>query len=186
MATSATRMTSEQYLARAEEFDANGDLIKDELIAGEIVPMAHTSKKHDYVKGKIGKALTIFLYAHRELKLEVYQEIACRVAEADTFVPDVIAIEERRMLDGNWKIIQGAADLVVEVISPSDEAEKVRVKISAYLANGARSVWVVYSNLKLMEVHTAQGVREVKNGQTLEDQLLPGFSVPVAQFFEGL
>ena len=58
--------------------------------------------------------------------------------------------------------------------------------MSAYLASGTKSVWVFYLNDKSIVIHSARSSREVKVGDILEDEALPGFSEPVARFFEGL
>ena len=51
MATLTTGViTSEQFLAMPEQYDANGNRIKDELIRGETVLMASPSQRHDIVK----------------------------------------------------------------------------------------------------------------------------------------
>jgi hypothetical protein len=43
MATT-TLITSAEFLARPDEFDQNGNLVKEELIGGEIVQMPHAFK----------------------------------------------------------------------------------------------------------------------------------------------
>jgi Uma2 family endonuclease len=40
-------LTSEQYLALPDEFDKNGNRVKDELIGGEVVRMPPASRVHD-------------------------------------------------------------------------------------------------------------------------------------------
>jgi Uma2 family endonuclease len=180
MAT-ATMMTSAEFLARPDELDQSGNPIREELIGGEIVRMAERSKRHDVTKNDIGDALAFHLRARRELGLRSLIEIAFKVTEHDTFRPDVSVVRTERIAE-EGRILKGAPEIALEVISPTDTVDKIREKIAAYLENGASSVWVFYRD-GLVSVHTATGVRELKGDQPLEDPLLPGFSVPVSAFY---
>jgi len=46
-------LTSEQYLALPDEFDKNGNHVKDELIGGEVVRMPPPSLIHDLIKNRL-------------------------------------------------------------------------------------------------------------------------------------
>lgn len=177
-------MTSEQFLALPQQYDANGNRIKEELIAGEIVAMARPSQLHDIVKNRICRLLLAFLTARRELGLEAFVEIAYEVTETDTFGPDVSVVRSARLLREGERIIPGAPEIAIEVVSPTDTYVHLKSKIRAYLANGSGAVWVAYPEEKLIEVHTTDGMREIKGEQILANELLPEFSQPAASFFE--
>lgn len=174
-------MTSAEFLTRPDEFDQSGNRIKEELIGGEIVPMAHTSKQHDITKSNIAEALILHLHAHPGSRLKVLIEAGFMVAETDTFAPDVAVVRMERLAD-EGRLIRGAPEIAIEVISPSDLVDDVRRKMKSYLENGGNSVWIFYRDGSV-SVHTANGVRELKGDQPLEDPLLPGFSVPVSTFY---
>jgi Uma2 family endonuclease len=180
MAT-ATLMTSAEFLARLDEFDERGNRIKEELIGGEIVQMAHTSKRHDITKSNIAEALILHLHAHPGPHLKVLIEAGFVVTEQDTFGPGVAVVRRERLAE-EVRLIKGAPEIAIEVVSPTDTVDKIREKIAAYLENGASSVWIFYRDATVA-VHTAAGVRELKGGQPLEDPLLPGFAVPVSTFY---
>jgi Uma2 family endonuclease len=185
MVTSA-QLTTEAYLAQPEQYDRNGNRIKDELIAGEVVLVAPPSRQHDLIKTRLGKVFTLFLAANPQLGLESCTEVAYAISKHNVVVPDVSLIAERRFVESGARIITGAPDLAVEVVSPSDTAVHIKAKVSAYLAHGSKAVWVFYPDDKSIVIHSAHGSREVKAGSVLEDEALPAFSEPVARFFEGL
>lgn len=162
-------VTSEQYLARPDEFDQNGNRIKDELIGGEIVKMPPASQLHDQIKNEINLILSDFLRANRQLCLKSFVEMGVRLDRLNTCVPDVIVIRRDR-LDATGRIVNGAPELAIEVVSPSDTA--------------SQSVWVDYPDARSLMVCTGGSVRELKADQNIEDPLLPGFSTPVSAFFE--
>ena len=76
--------------------------------------------------------------------------------------------------------------LAIEVVS-SDKASDLEDKIELYLANGSKSVWVVYPELRVVRVFDTNGQsRKFEQSQTLEDPVLPGFSTPASAIFEGI
>ena len=75
-----------------------------------------------------------------------------------------------------------APDLIVEVISPRDNAEKVEKKLTAYLAFGVRMIWAVYPRTGTVRVirpggrDSRFGPSEVLDGE----DVLPGLRIAVA------
>jgi Uma2 family endonuclease len=178
-----TLLTSDQFLAMPEEFDQHGNRIKDELIGGEVVKMAFPSLPHDLIKNEINAVLLRFLDSRPELGLRSLVEIGTHVSDYDAFMPDVSIIRRSR-LSVEGRVFAGAPDLAIEVVSPSDTAKHLKRKVDAYLEGGSKSVWVVFPEARSVQVYTRESLRELKADQSIEDPLLPGFSSPVAGFFE--
>lgn len=77
-------------------------------------------------------------------------------------------------------------NLVVEVASPTDDAEDLLAKAHEYLRAGVELVWVVYPRLRQLYAYTAVGTapRLLTEADTLDGgAVLPGFSVPMAPLF---
>jgi Uma2 family endonuclease len=178
-----TLLTSDQFLAMPEEFDQHGNRIKDELIGGEVVKMPPASLLHDLIKNRIHELLMDYLRANPQLGLKSLVEIGTVVTDADAFIPDV-SVVMRSLLPGTTRVFQGSPHLAIEVVSPSDTAKHLKRKVSSYLQGGAKSVWIVFPEDRSVMIHTADSVRELKADQLIEDSTLPGFSTPVAAFFE--
>jgi Uma2 family endonuclease len=178
-----TLLTSEQFLAMPEESDQHGNRIKDELIGGEVVKMAFPSLPRDLIKNEINTLLICYLDTHTGLGLKSLVEIGTHVSDYDAFMPDVSVVKRDRLASGG-RVFQGAPDLAIEVVSPSDTVKHLKRKIDAYLAGGSQSVWIVFPEARSVMIHTTDSVRDLKAGHLIEDPLLPGFSTPVASFFE--
>src|SRR5580698_8857878 len=178
-----TLLTSDQFLAMPEEFDQYGNRIKDELIGGEVVKMPPASLLHDLIKNRINELLIKYLGANPQVDFKSLVEIGTQVSNADAFIPG-ISVLKRGRLSGATRVFQGAPDLAIEVVSPSDTAKHLKRKVDAYLEAGSKSVWIVYPEARSVMIHTRDSVRELKADQLIEDPLLPGFSTPVAAFFE--
>ena len=174
-------MTSAAFLARPDEFDQSGNRIKEELIGGEIVQMPLASKRHNTAKNWIGRILFRYLDANPGGGLTAQIEAGFVVTEGDTFAPDVAVFRTERLAE-EGRLIKGAPEIAIEVVSPTDTVGGIRRKIKVYLANGTSSVWIFYEEGSIA-VHTATGVRELDGDRTLEDPLLPGFSVSASTFF---
>ena len=84
-----------------------------------------------------------------------------------------------------WDVVP---DLAVEVISPTNRADDLVRKIDDYFAAGVRLVWVVYTQQRRVYVyHSPEDIRVVGPSGVLQgDDVVPGFSVPVAKLFEDL
>lgn len=80
----------------------------------------------------------------------------------------------------------GAPDLAVEVVSPSDTRREVAEKVAAWLAAGSRAVWVVSARDASLTIHEpGRAPRRLTGKDTLDGEpLLPGFHLPVASVFE--
>jgi Uma2 family endonuclease len=178
-----TLLTSDQFLAMPEEFDQHGNRIKDELIGGEVVKMPPASRIHDLIKNRINRLLLRYLDANPNVAMDSLVEIGAQVDELDAFIPDVSVISLRPLLDEN-RIVDGAPEIAIEVVSPSDTARHLKRKVDSYLGAGSSSVWIVYPEARSLMVHASDSVRELKRDQPIGDPLLPGFSSAVAAFFE--
>jgi Uma2 family endonuclease len=178
-----TLLTSDQFLALPEEFDQHGNRIKDELIGGKVVKMPQPSYLHDRIKNRISRLLGRYLDANPSVRLDSLVETGAQVSEYDTFVPDVAVVRlgEQPL---SVRIYRGAPELAIEVVSPTDTAKHLERKVDAYLQGGAKSVWIVFPEARTVMVHTCESVRKLKPDQLITDPLLPGFSSPVAAFFE--
>ncbi len=177
-------LTSGQFLALPDEFDQNGNRIKDELIGGEVVQMPPPSQLHNLVKINILEALIAYSLANRRVAIKALAEMAFMVGEHDTLVPDASVVAISRLNPRESKYIAGAPELAIEVVSPTDTAAHLKSKVDAYLQNGSKTVWVVYPDSRSVMVHSGDTARELKSDQKIEDLLLPGFSTPVSSFFE--
>jgi len=165
-----------------EELDQNGNRIKDELIAGEVVKMPLAGWFHDRIKTRIGRALRRYFDAQPETGLEEMVEMGFDVSERDVFQPDVSVVRSDRF-PSPTRVLKRAPEIAIEVVSPSDTASHIKAKISSYLQNGASSVWIVYPEDRSVVVHFSDQVREFKADQVIADPMLPGFTTPVSDFF---
>ncbi len=84
-----------------------------------------------------------------------------------------------------WEVIP---ELAIEIISPTNLACEVLVRIDEYFRAGVRSVWVVYPGQELELVYVYESpasVRILTRSDRLElPGILPGFQLPLDSLFE--
>ncbi len=72
--------------------------------------------------------------------------------------PDISVLNKERIRrTGADEYFEGAPELAVEIVSPSDSAEDLQMKVHQYLGAGAKQVWVVYPKTKRVHLFYADG-----------------------------
>ena len=176
MATTTTRLTT------FDEFDQLPDPPggKYELRHGEIVFLA--PPRHDHYKVQL-RLLRLLMQAAGNAG-EVGMEMRFRpLPEYEYWYADVAFLSRKRWDETPGKgNIQGAPELVAEVLSPSNTAQEMRDRRKLCLASGSLEFWIVDAGLREVEVMSADG-RSItyKSGQSVP--LFFGGSIPVDGIF---
>ncbi|MGQ9909799.1 MAG: Uma2 family endonuclease [Candidatus Flexifilum sp.] len=157
-----------------------------ELVDGRIVAVPPVDPGHSFISARIARLLDSFVDDSGSGRVSVEQ--AGYVLSVDPPVvraPDVAFIRADRLDRRVGAFIEGAPDLVVEVMSPSDSAVELSEKIDAYFAAGARLLWVVYPRQRRIAVYSSPLRSQiVTEADTLDGgDVLPGFRVPVRKIF---
>jgi len=160
-----------------------------ELVEGEIVEMSLPGGEHGEILMLIASKIANF----------VYENSLGRVTSGDTgFILE-------RSLDGRdtvrgidiafvsfakapnpfvSKLVDVPPDLAVEVISPSNKAADIELKIWQLLNAGTALVWVVYPDTRNVLVRSASGAKTLHENDTLSGgDVLPGFEIRVGDIF---
>jgi Uma2 family endonuclease len=164
--STVARLTFEQFLQLPDDSSTY------ELNEGELLVIPSPTPYHNIVRRRLTQALTAFVTS-RSLGL-VLDETDFRLSPNTIRRPDVSYLSNHFLagFDVNKSPIEGAPTLAIEVISPSNSAEDILVKVHQYIDAGAHAVWVFYPILSLVAIHNAQGMREVR--ETLEERALFG------------
>ncbi len=163
------------------------DGVRYELDQGELVSMPFPTPFHNDVAGEIYVVLRAFAKGRRLGHVYPSDTGYMLTREPATVrAPDAsfVTAERYSRLDRD-RDIEGAPDLAVEVVSPSETATDLHKKIRQYLNAGCRLVWIVYPESREIEVHDHKlGIRLLTGHDTLTaEDLLPGFAIPVKDLF---
>jgi Uma2 family endonuclease len=159
-----------------------------ELIHGEVHVAPSPNTKHQLSLLHLTSSLDRCLSQNR-IGVIFFAPLDVLLA-ADTVVqPDLIFISNARtgiILDN---YIQGAPDLVVEILSPSTAAHDRATKLALYAEAGAPWVWFLDQQAKTVEVLKLEGrkylVDTILAGhQVLASGLFPGWQLPLDELFD--
>ena len=184
MTTTQTRALTADDLLR---LDAEG--VRGELIRGVLWETMPAGGEHGEIVMKLGAALINFV-APRELG-RVRGSDAGFLLERDPDTvrePDIGFTSAERAAPGDriTGYVEGAPDLVVEVVSPTDRPPAVHDKALMWLHHGARLVWVVHPDARTVEAYRADGTITTLAGDAQLDGLdvIPGFTCALRTLFD--
>jgi Uma2 family endonuclease len=157
-----------------------------ELWKGELIRMSPGKLRHAGDAGQLATKLGAYLDSRPLGRLYV-AEPGFRVGPANSLIcPDLAFIRNERLaLFPPDEYGPVSPDLAVEVRSPSNTGVKIADKVAAYLAGGARLVWVLEAKQTRVHVHRADGTTTTLGADDLLTgaDLLPGFTVAVRELF---
>ena len=180
---------SEKRPVTGEELLRRPDLEPCELVEGRIVPMSPTGFLHGDIETELGTALRTWARKTGRGRA-VGGEVGVYVRrDPDTVrAADLIYISYER-LAGRTPVgyLDVAPELVMEILSPDDRWDDVMEKLAEYFAAGVDRVWVVAPKLRsVFSYRSLTEGQQVEEGDVLSDEeVLPGFSLPVADLFSG-
>ena len=168
----------------AEQLLESSHMGRTELVRGELAVMLPAGGRHGQLAMRIGHVLAEFVDRHELGEVLAAETGFVLARDPDTVrAPDVAFVRRGREIGDGF--IEGAPDLAVEVLSPSDRPGYVREKVAEWLEAGAGAVWVVDPIEQTAQVHTPNcEPTALASADTLTGgELLPGFELPLAQVF---
>jgi Uma2 family endonuclease len=155
-----------------------------ELVDGEIITLVPPNFTHGLIAFRIGHMLQNFLDRIGNDAV-VITEAGFIWDERNVRAPDVAVIAAHDVRTAPATGFVTFAPLVaIEVVSPNDAWRDVHMKAQGWLAHGAKSVWVVDPEDRLVVIHHPdRTTRELRAEDPFSDDALPGFTCAVGEFF---
>jgi Uma2 family endonuclease len=166
-----------------------------ELIKGKIFRMAAPSRVHQRISWNLSLSLGNHLKSGKceafsapfDVRLPLLSH-QIKGNKASTVVqPDICVVCDLSKLDDRG--CNGAPDLVVEILSPSNSTKEVQEKFDLYQNAGVAEYWVVQPSeafiirYNLNENGEYIGSRIFTTGDTMASKVLVGFEVELDQIF---
>ena len=184
MKATTHKMTYDEYCLLPE--DGN----QYELFDGELVMTPSPNREHQKIVGNLYRRLADFV-EERSLG-DVYLSPLDTIFDPYTALqPDILFVSKERLAEVGRERIEGAPDLVVEVLSPSTFYKDLRRKMAVYSRFGVQEYWIVDPEMKTIELYCRgqegkEGLelaRRFAAGETFESRLLSGFRIEVSSIF---
>lgn len=166
------------------------DNLRHEIINGEHFMTPSPRTRHQIIVTSVLHELTNWL-AGSSRGMVLVGPCDVLLEGGHVLVPDLVFLSPARLPRVTELNIQGAPDLVVEVLSPSTRGRDLGVKRSLYEASGTHEYWIVDPDAETVLVFRAvspahfASPEELRRdrGNTLVSPLFPGLVLPLERLF---
>ena len=158
-----------------------------QLLDGEMILAPSPNTRHQRVIRRLSRVLSDFAETNGvgEVFLAPYDVV---LSNHDVAQPDILFVSNARSSIVTEANIQGAPDLVVEILSPGTAIYDRGYKQSLYSSHGVREYWLVDPDAETVEV-LAEGAQALllhathRRGESLTSPLLAGLTIDLEQVF---
>jgi Uma2 family endonuclease len=179
---SATRLTYEDYLL----FPDDGQ--RHEIIEGEHYVSPPPVVRHQRILLRLSYLMQSHLETHPVGEI-LFAPVAVLLSEFNVFEPDLLYLSNERRNLLTLKNLQGAPDLVVEILSPSTRSRDERLKRDVYERTGVREYWVIDPERNIVDVYQwdsadkSERTIRLNQSESLTTPMLEGFYLPLVKLF---
>jgi len=180
-------MAAVHEITTAQQLLEAPDMGPCELVRGRLVMGSYMEWQHGLVASRMLLELSSFVN-QQSLGIVLAGKTGFQIGhDPDTVrAPDVGFIRSERVPRVRTRgYFEGPPDLAVEVVSPTDRAGELLAKVQDWLSAGCRAVWVVDPTSQTVSIY--RGSRETAMlsvaDELTDDEVLPGFRLPVAELF---
>lgn len=174
------RMTETEFLQWCDEE------LRAEWVNGRVILMPPVSDAHDDLDTWL-IALIRLLAEEQDLGV-VRQDMFVRLSgQRRLRVPDVMFISKERLQQLKPTFLDGAPDLVIEIISPDSQSRDRREKFGEYEKAGVREYWIIDPLSQTVEVYRLERRKFVlveTEGDAVASSVLPKLKLKVSMFWQ--
>jgi Uma2 family endonuclease len=160
-----------------------------QLINYDLVLWPSRSTLHQVVLGDFYYALKTYLIITENAGMVVVGAIDVKFDEGNVFQPDLIYISRDRVGELVKERVEGAPDLVVEILSPANAYYDLRQKKDVYERYGVQEYIIVDPIATEVELYSLnEGVfqlhQKVRGSGAITSLVLPGFTIELSEIFK--
>lgn len=159
-----------------------------EIINGELLVSPSPLAKHQRVLNRLNIKMAAFVELHHLGEVFI-APLDVILSPYNVVQPDLFFISRHRLPRLLGRIITGAPDLVVEVLSPHSRMIDLVRKRAMYATAGVQEYWAVDTRHRTVTVFTlVKGQYEIVEPRdgVARSLVLPGFEVNIAELFAGI
>ena len=158
-----------------------------ELLDGELILVAAPNEDHQTVSLRMIVRMNSFV-EERQLGRIFHAPYDVLFSNTEVVQPDLLFVSTERDHIRTPANIQGAPDLIVEILSPSSSRRDWRDKRELYARHGVREYWIIDPTNRLVSVmQLKDGVLEIEQtcaeGDVATSTVLDGFGVRLDEIF---
>jgi Uma2 family endonuclease len=177
----ATKLTYDDYVAMPD------DGRRYELIEGELVLNPAPRTKHQAISIALASAMYTHVKAH-DAGVVYAAPTDVVLSPHNVVEPDIVFVSKERASIVTDNNVQGAPDLVVEIISDASRSRDASVKRRLYERFGVSEYWLFDPVTDTVRIYARSGDKfevaaDLTKADTLTTPLLPGLTIALADVF---
>jgi len=157
--------------------------VKVEILNNKLIIVASPSSIHQRISNKLSNKLTNFV------EDDNLGEIFCapmdtKFDDDNVEQPDIMFIAITRFDIIEENVINGAPDLVIEIISPANKKQEMIEKQALYERKGVKEYWTIHPKKRAIKVETLENntfeiFSEGRQEGVIQSKLLEGFEIKI-------
>ncbi len=164
------------------------DLMRREIIDGELIVTAAPTTRHQRAVANIVGALLTYQKQHSGQVFPSPTDVF--LSDENVVEPDVLFVAGEHVERVEDKYLTGAPDLVVEISSPSTRRLELVRKRDLYARFGVPEYWYIDLDAERVEAYRLEeggyaAPTLFYSGQSTASWAVPGFSIPVDEMLGG-
>lgn len=126
-----------------EQYEALPEDVRAEVFDGQIFYMANPSRDHQIISMELSTLLNTYIKNNKGSCRVFHAPFNVKLSDAPLTIvqPDIMIVCDKNKL--NRQRCNGAPDLIIEIISPSDPADDYIRKLYYYKEYGVREYWII-------------------------------------------
>jgi len=161
-----------------------------QLINGEIFMMASPSVVHQSILMELSTQFNIWLNGKpcKVFAAPLDVRLFPKEDKSDNTVvqPDLLVVcDDKKLAKGS---VNGAPDMVIEILSPSNTHSELFLKFNYYLEAGVKEYWIIDPEIKRIQVNVYENGRYIcsvfKENACVPVTVLPGLEIAFKELWE--
>lgn len=180
----ATKKKSYTY----EDYVKTPDDIRYELIEGDLIMTPSPGTRHQRIVGRLFAKIFTYVKEHNSGEgfispFDVYLD------NENVVQPDILFISKERINIIGEKNVQGAPDLIIEILSEGNAYRDTIQKKKLYARFGVREYWIIAPEDEMVEVYQLKNKGEYQLHKTyikkgvIESFILSGLKIELKEIF---
>ncbi len=158
-------------MTEAEFVEWSDEKTHAEWVDGEVIMMAPGNTEHEEIQLRIGAGMS-GLAEEGDLGMVTGNAIQIRLpGQKRRRLPDLLFVAKDRMHIVSSTLIDGAPDLIVEIISPESMGRDLREKFLEYEKAGVREFWLVNPLAKAIDAYEIGSGKKYKQIKEVDGKL---------------
>jgi Uma2 family endonuclease len=173
----AYKVTPEETVHTYEDYRRLPEGAPYELIGGKLVMTPSPGKRHQIVLKRLLKLLD------KHVEEKDAGEVLCAprdvyLAPTEVYQPDILFVAKDRLEISAEDKVNGAPDLIMEILSPSNAYYDLKKKFKAYEKYGVKEYWIIDPEELSIEVYDLVDGKFRPAGQSEETGSVSSFILP--------